>query len=755
MAGIQQDVGKAERKLSPEEAVRFGVVGSHELERLRGNIEAARAAAEGNAGDQAAAKRLKIAECQLELFLAEHDNAGAFKFKRFGRETGAMFSVEAVEGPSEAMLAPDGKIEFSERLADRKFLFVNMGELDRFNKEGGHKAGDEVLFNTAKLLEREVLDRLGGQENLPHYELFRYSGNEFMLQIDNASQEDMDAIAEAIAAAKPDAPGVKEGAPLSVTGFGLREAAELFNAAIEGLPKDERPALPGEASREIITIIRQLADYNLEVGKFVTRANRAKEKIESRPQEAEAFFNNYLAKTLKGTGLDSLETVRGLMTAGETEFDDAIRAMAFESARSRIAEDRQFEDIRQHIIDGVVERHRGGRGQGAEWQATESFFADRKLAVIPQSTKGLDILARYKAAAEGQAGMDREERELAGLEWQVETARRDGLTGLLERGSHYEDLEKDIAVGKDTALVFVDMGYLKYFDQKGGRDVGNGAVRLAASILERAIEAAGVKGEAYRYGGDEFTIRLEGGEQAAEKVMLEIGRLREEAGAVPDGPKSKPEYRPMPLVFNAGYCDRGMMEEVYGEMEKADALPDRVRSDDAARDNQKAEIMAKVADAGIEADKAVSRFSQLVFELRSPEYFDDPLRRSQVDSLIDFSSKAVYGELGGVDFLKVLAHDRSVDGVELEQRIRDFVGDKMREARESGASHRELVDRLIETQGRVRWLEGEVRRLEALAAGQGAEIGWLKQKISKLEDERRAIVEGRKAVDEAFGAGGE
>src|SRR5690242_13960963 len=63
-----------------------------------------------------------------ELFWAEHDNAGAFKIKKFDRHLREEFSGR---GGKEAAIArkPDGSFEASPAEKQKRFLFVDMLEL--------------------------------------------------------------------------------------------------------------------------------------------------------------------------------------------------------------------------------------------------------------------------------------------------------------------------------------------------------------------------------------------------------------------------------------------------------------------------------------------------------------------------------------------------------------------------------------------------------------------------------------------------
>jgi len=486
---------------------RFGVSGAGEFERLRDALRSARREFSERSDDPAARDAFWIAEKKLRLFRMEHDAAGAFKFKKFGRETAAFVEREGTEA----------------RVDNRRMLFVNMGELDRFNKEGGgHEAGDAALRETVRAIESAAGDAGG-------YKVFRYSGNEYLVSFEDISESKLADVQAAIEDARPSVPGVREGAPLTAVRVDMGEAFDVVRAqqAELGETFDEH-----DASRELIGAIRRLADWALENKKFVARAERVASKLGD--PDVEAFFANYMAKMFAETELPNVEAFRSLYaSAGPEGFRAAVERMAFEQAKKRLVGERSFENITRDIVSSRVAARRAEVGalNAAEPGERSLSSADAPLAEVPAMTLGQYALERARANYEdAKAGGSAGAVELARLDLETERARRDGGTGLLERGVYYDDLETRLRKTGDVSVVFVDMGFLKYFDQKGGRDVGDAALKTAADAMQRALEAAGIKGEVYRYGGDEFTVILphvkEAGEADAVAAKI-LDRLRE------------------------------------------------------------------------------------------------------------------------------------------------------------------------------------------------------------------------------------
>lgn len=83
----------------------------------------------------------------------------------------------------------------------------------------------------------------------------------------------------------------------------------------------------------------------------------------------------------------------------------------------------------------------------------------------------------------------------------LELAKKDGLTGVLNREAYYIETRRDF---KDiTAIISLDMNGLKTINDTLGHAAGDEALVTLALCFARAI---GVKQSVYRMGGDEFII---------------------------------------------------------------------------------------------------------------------------------------------------------------------------------------------------------------------------------------------------------
>ncbi|MEY4744460.1 MAG: Diguanylate cyclase, domain, partial [Candidatus Parcubacteria bacterium] len=721
----------------------FGISAAKELETLEGSVAELRAEA---AADPEKGKELAVAEKRLELFLNEHDNAGAFKFKRFGREMTALFEDGPDKPKAVEFDAETGKMTLAESERDRRVMFVNMGELDRINKEGGgHAAGDAALKETVKAIERIVQEKIGGKQGKESsYSMLRYRGNEFMVSFDGISKEDFEEVMRSVRDAQPRVEGVEEPAPLVADGFDFQEAIDIVNQLQLELGPDERidPKDPAGAAREFIEVMRRRADYSLDVDKFVSRVGRVQDKVrEGGVDGARPFFDNYMKKMFQGTELQDLSKFEDLS-------EDAVERMAFEYASKSLSSAKSLEDARRAIIDSRLKEIRGEEAKApAAERPLAGFSADVKLAEVPERTRGQKVIDdREQDAKRLEQEGSPADAEMARLDAQIETARRDKGTGLLERGVHYENLEKAFKEGKEMQMVFVDMGFLRYFDNKGGPEVGDAALKVAADLMEEAIEKSGVEGKAFRYGGDEFTVQIDGGPDQVAKFQQTLATLREQAGAIPTGKRgSEDGYYPTGLVFNYGVSDNAMAEDVFKSLVEAGKFGAAEAGDPDFTANAKAEIMTVIADKAIEEEKAVNRFLMLIDGLRDPKYAADPAKKTQVDNLIAFSNKALFAEAGGGTFLRSLA-ESGKDGEAMRKEIESWVAERIKENHEKEGQKADLLSQLVEVHGKIRYYERALSEARHETAETKQRNEKLVAELAKAQAERQQLIDVRKTL---------
>ncbi len=735
------DAADAESPVSSKRRGDFGIEASKQLGTLEGEVERLRAEAEQSPDAQRA---LRVAEKKVELFVYEHDNAGAFKFKRFGREVAGMFEEKDGVEKRITVDVETGELKLAESEKNRRVMFVNMGELDRINKEGGgHAAGDKALEETVRVIEGTVRRHIGDKKgNESKYQMLRYRGNEFMVSFDSVSSEDFEEILSDVRDARPRVEGVADAVPLVADGFNFQEAVDIVNQLQAELSPEERidGSDSGAAASEVVEVMRNRADWSLNVDKFISRVTRVREKIGNEsPDEARAFFENYMQKMFRGTELAEIDAFKKL-TREDTE------RLAFEYASKGLSDAKNEHEAKRAVVELRVKEIRSRRDRISAYPASLAS-SDIKLAVIPSETKGELALKKKSAAlAEAKALGDLSAIEEATLDYQIENARRDSGTGLLERGLHYEELQNAFKEGKPVSLAFVDMGFLRYFDNKGGPDVGDSALRVASDLMEKAIEKSGVDAKAYRYGGDEFTVQVQGDERELRKFQDALGELRDAAGAVPSGRRGDADgYVPTELVFNSGSSDTSLTEDVFSSLKEAGAYTEQQLSnpDDVA--NMKAELMTVIADKSIETDKAVNRFLMLAEALRDPNYGKDPSRTTQVDMLISFSNKALFAEAGGAEYLRSLAASGK-EAPEMRKDVEVWVADRVQGARMKEGKKDSLLAELIEIHGKIRYFERALADARHETDEARAKNAQLVKELKRARDERQSLIEVRKTL---------
>lgn len=110
----------------------------------------------------------------------------------------------------------------------------------------------------------------------------------------------------------------------------------------------------------------------------------------------------------------------------------------------------------------------------------------------------------------------------------VQSSRRDALTGLNNRVSMDEHIQREIQIaqrhGTPLTMLVVDADHFKSINDTHGHAVGDEILRQIARILQSAIRETDL---AFRYGGEEFVVLLnntdvEGAMIVAERIRLAV-----------------------------------------------------------------------------------------------------------------------------------------------------------------------------------------------------------------------------------------
>lgn len=137
-----------------------------------------------------------------------------------------------------------------------------------------------------------------------------------------------------------------------------------------------------------------------------------------------------------------------------------------------------------------------------------------RILLGPAAVAGVVWLAARAVATSTRSANARSE-ELLRL------AQRDPLTGLLNRRSLYQVVDRLVAEGKEFAVVMVDLDGFKRVNDEHGHLFGDRVLQRVAEAMQRAVRR---EDAIARYGGDEFAIVVPGGRGNGELVMR---RLRE------------------------------------------------------------------------------------------------------------------------------------------------------------------------------------------------------------------------------------
>lgn len=98
----------------------------------------------------------------------------------------------------------------------------------------------------------------------------------------------------------------------------------------------------------------------------------------------------------------------------------------------------------------------------------------------------------------------------------IDSATRDGLTGVLMRSAFVAGAQRHLQKGGDTALLMVDIDHFKQVNDRHGHGGGDCVLVHAARLIASRCRTSDLVG---RYGGEEFCVLLPG---AGEAVAMEL-----------------------------------------------------------------------------------------------------------------------------------------------------------------------------------------------------------------------------------------
>lgn len=722
-----------------------------------------------------AKNEVDIAQMKLELFDAEHDPSGAWKGNRFGSDISKMFEHDFTQ-EEHGMLVP------TEELKQTHLLTVSMNELDRLNKEGGHALGDEGMGMTHEEISEKVEATLRAlhpaltpEELASHYDIYRTGGNEFSVVIRKVispfSIQELAASFTSVEAVSEKYEGI-EAPTLAVNHAAMGEVYEVLNSLRrEDGMEDFKSWDKKDKTRLAVDVVKDVLLSENDVRKTLMRLDRFEGLLKSGDEtKARAFYDNYLKKAL-GTLFSTNESeLVGFDEAREMlkqmgAFDEAW-SVQWQKEKAQIAIDEGCKILRR---EGEASRTGEANLQAATVQRVRQRYEEsipkygpkqknEAAFIVPLATEGLQILSEKRlAATAAKEASEQDENvllakkaEVADLDYRLEAANRDGMTGLEQRGVLFADIEDAIKRNESMSTLFIDMAFLKYFDKVGGSAVGDMAIKKSGEILDSLTRDPEIKKtypnakiKAYRYAGDEFVLTVQGADAGISEVLRRyISQKAEDAGSVPRALTSSAAYTPERISFNVGtshHQDTAALESQVTEL----GLPLHGEPGSKDRFNHLAEYAIRFADKEIEITKAMDRY-ELLIGLIVERGEQDP----HVEQMLTYSQKAIFGKEGEAlikEWAKALSADPTAAGTiskAANVELLEFTL-KMKEKELLQKNERDqAIERRIENHIRVQYLDRRIKQLEERLVEleqKIADVQAMSEKERKAHDYEKAI----------------
>lgn len=777
---------------------------------------------------QAAELAFEEANLDLEIFDLTHDPTGALKREAIGGDLAEQLTERMMaEKEPQTVVSPEHITPV---------FLVNMGELDRLNKVSPD-FGNQALVRLAERLSDQLdaaLEPLAEGHPEQFYKIYRADNNSFMVRfLKEVPKEVAEALREHLA--------IPSGSRWEEPPQEGKKDTDLFQGRTETPPviadyvsiEDVLSGLPpslrtsGKAETYAVGALKDVLFSLQDARKIVSRVERMREAMAQDPAKAKDLYDKFLKKSIAGTfsyevGPDAVETpvetyeqFEGFLKSLESDPAHA-QGHLWETAFGKVLADlrlryekdaRYAKQLQGFVADKVKAEHglnvyerRSSAPPGGplpEDRPVNEFVPPNRT----DATDGLRIIAALEAEA-AKEYPDPAKKRLAEKRLERERAMRDYATGLELRGSMFRRLESAMEdPNKRVASISMDMGFLKYFDQVGGRETGDLAILKVAEIFQKVEDAFSEKGieiSTHRLGGDEFGMSVVGDASLTpdefrtklREIQVAMYREIERAGRIPPMAGSKPGYYGTKLNIGIGthVYENGHAADTedarYGLSENPpeDIVPG-LPSFDAWKRNQRAEHLVKVADKVMEFQKASNRLMLLVEkikgiqDLKAKSASEEDIRREEehLKQLLAFSDKAIFGQKGrerlGVTAKE--AEEEETSGVhqktwaeqlasgvspeDLDSQIHEFVWEMMDKAFQQEVREHEDLGSHVGYAVRIEYLSGRIRELEA-RLNQGGEVSEkmkeryaheqqkLEQKLKAAEEDLEAVRAARAAI---------
>lgn len=704
---------------------------------------------------------------KLEIFILQHDPTGALKRETIGSDLAEQLSERLF---SKSELPP---AQSPERITP--VFLVNMGELDRLNKVD-ESFGNQALTRLADVISKKLHAGLG-EDTESFYKIYRADNNSFMVRfLRDIPKEVAEALRESFSckAGNPWEAGEED----VFTKRGVESAPVIADfvsveEVLSGMPPELRSS--GKAETYAVGALKDVLFALQDARKIVSRVERMRDvmpKTEMSQEDAAAadkkaqdLYDKYLKKSVAkvftmevGSGtevqVDTYEQLKDYLAFlardphPETQLLEAAFGKVLTDLRIRYEKDGVYTKQLQDFVMEKAEREYGVSVQEkmTSKAADVGLPADRAAEHFEEpnrdeATEGLRELARLRTEvgaardnlekAEAQATPEylkqlKQYTRIVENSLTIERLKRDPATGLELRGSMFKKLEAALAEGtKRVATFSMDMGFLKYFDQVGGRATGDLAILKVAEVFQKVKDAFskdGLEISVYRLGGDEFGLSVigdsnidlkdfekrMGGLQAALLDDVEI------AGAIPSREGARPGYYATDLELGVGYHvyanGRAAEEEdrKYGLSSYAD--------DESTKINKRVEHSVKVADKVMGLQKSAGRMLTLLEYMRdiARGKTDEAVGRAQLEQLKFFSSKAIFADKGVAKLEELGAQIAAgKEPEELDAEVHVFVREQMAVEHKKEEVEGRIQEVFVEQAVRIEHLSGRVAELQA------------------------------------------
>jgi diguanylate cyclase (GGDEF)-like protein len=202
-------------------------------------------------------------------------------------------------------------------------------------------------------------------------------------------------------------------------------------------------------------------------------------------------------------------------------------------------------------------------------------------------------------------------------------ARTDGLTGLLNRRTLDEELNRCLADyrrrGRPSALLMVDVDHFKRFNDQHGHVVGDVVLKHVADVLLAHSRETDIVA---RFGGEEFAVVLLGA------TVTAVRKRAEQARAAIGQTLVEVEGKQLRVTASAGLAETSEQDTVVSFLARADAALYAAkhggRDCGFANDGQQTSRLMGAAEeaAALASDPAISEEQRLEVELAAEQFGD-------------------------------------------------------------------------------------------------------------------------------------